>query len=103
MKTFLKAGLYLLLMAAIAYGAYYGYRLAKEKSQPPSEKKDREALPVRVMPVQTGCVTNAIKLTGSLEAIRTVDVMPKISGRLEPWPLTTARRSGKDSTSPIAK
>lgn len=83
MKTFLKAGLYLLLMAAIAYGAYYGYRLAKEKSQPPSEKKDREALPVRVMPVQTGCVTNAIKLTGSLEAIRTVDVMPKISGRLE--------------------
>jgi len=25
-----------LLMASIAYGAYYGYRLAKEKSQPPS-------------------------------------------------------------------
>jgi len=83
MKTVLKAVFYLLLMASIAYGAYYGYRLAKEKSQPPSEKKDREALPVRVMPVQTGCVTNAIKLTGSLEAIRTVDVMPKISGRLE--------------------
>ncbi len=83
MKTVFKAALYLLLMAAIAFSARYGYRLAQAKAHPPAEKKGRDPLPVRVMPVQVGCVTNAIKLTGSMEAIRTVDVMPKIAGRLE--------------------
>ena len=83
MKKLLKAIVYLVLMAAVAYGAYYSYGLAKEKANPPTEQKGRAALPVRVMTVQTGCVTNAIKLTGALEAIRTVDVVPKISGRLE--------------------
>ncbi|HRR35290.1 MAG TPA: efflux RND transporter periplasmic adaptor subunit [Kiritimatiellia bacterium] len=83
MKTVLKAFWYLLLMTAIVGGAYYGYRRAQAKAHPPAAVKGRDAVPVRVMPVQTGCVTNAIRLTGSLEAIRTVEVVPKISGRLE--------------------
>lgn len=83
MKTVFKTLMYLMLMAGLAFGAHYGYRRAQEKANPTSKKEGRAALPVRVLPVQPGCVTNAIKLTGSLEAIRTVDIMPKISGRLE--------------------
>jgi RND family efflux transporter MFP subunit len=83
MKKILKTVFYVLLAAAIAFGARYGYRLAEKKANPPTEKKARDAVPVRVATVRTGSVTNAIKLTGSLEATRTVDVMPKIAGRLE--------------------
>ncbi|HPO36828.1 MAG TPA: biotin/lipoyl-binding protein [Kiritimatiellia bacterium] len=83
MKTVFKTLMYLMIMAGLAFGARFGYRLAKEKANPTTKKEGHTALPVRVLPVQTGCVTNAIKLTGSLEAIRTVDIMPKLSGRLE--------------------
>lgn len=83
MKRLMKAVFYLLVAAAIAFGAWRVYLLTDKKANPPAEKKGRDALPVRVDVARAGCVTNAIKLTGSLEAVRTVDVMPKISGRLE--------------------
>ncbi|MDD2456584.1 MAG: efflux RND transporter periplasmic adaptor subunit, partial [Kiritimatiellae bacterium] len=83
MKRILKALFYLLAAAAIVFGAWRVYLLADKKANPPAENKGSDALPVRVDIARTGCVTNAIKLTGSLEAVRTVDVMPKISGRLE--------------------
>lgn len=83
MKKLLKAIFYLLVMAAIAFGAWYSYQLADKKANPPAEKKGGGVVPVHVATVQVGSVTNAIKLTGSLEAIRTVDVRPKIAGRLE--------------------
>jgi RND family efflux transporter MFP subunit len=83
LKAIVKTVFYVALAAAIAFGARHGYRLAEKKANPPSEKKGRDAVPVNTAPVQTGCVTNAIKLTGSLEATRTVDVTPKIAGRLE--------------------
>ena len=70
-------------MAAIAFGAWTCYQLAVKKANPASEKKNRDAVPVRVATVQAGSVTNAIRLTGFLEATRVVDVMPKIAGRLE--------------------
>lgn len=83
MKAVLKGFAYLLVLAGIAGAAWYGYRVAQKKAVPPLEDKGRQALPVRTVTVGTGCVTNAIKLTGALEAIRVVEVMPKISGRLE--------------------
>ena len=83
MKTILKGFFYLALMAAIAFGAWFVYRIAEKKAKPPTEEKGRGAVPVRTAVVQAGSVTNAIKLTGALEAARTVDVMPKIAGRLE--------------------
>jgi len=83
MKAVFKGFAYLLVLAGIAGAAWYGYRAAQQKAAPPLEDKGRQALPVRTVTVGTGCVTNAIKLTGALEAIRVVEVMPKISGRLE--------------------
>ncbi|MDD4019304.1 MAG: efflux RND transporter periplasmic adaptor subunit [Kiritimatiellae bacterium] len=83
MKRTMKAVFYLMMTAAIAFGAWRVYLQADKKANPPAEKKGRDALPVRVDIVRTGCVTNAIKLTGSLEAVRVVDLMPKISGRLD--------------------
>jgi RND family efflux transporter MFP subunit len=83
MKAFLKGFAYLLVMAGIAGAAWHGYRYARTKAAPPLEDKGRQAIPVRTATVGTGCVTNAIRLTGALAAIRVVDVMPKIAGRLE--------------------
>ncbi len=83
MKKFLKGIFYLAVMAGIAAGAWYGYTSAEKKAKPPAAAKGGGAVPVRTAAVTAGSVTNAIKLTGALEATRTVDVMPKIAGRLE--------------------
>ncbi len=83
MKAVLKGFAYLLVLAGIAGAAWHGYRVAQKKAAPPLEDKGRQSLPVRTVTVGTGCVTNAIKLTGALAATRIVEVMPKISGRLE--------------------
>lgn len=83
MKAFLKGLLYLALTAGILAGGWLAYRRNEKRANPPSETKGRGAVPVRVAEVRTGCVTNAIRLTGSLEAPRRVELTPKISGRLE--------------------
>jgi len=83
MKTFLKGLVYALAVAGIAAAAVFAYRYADNKATPPLVDKGRQTIPVRTAIVHTGCVTNSIKLTGALEAIRIVDVMPKIAGRLE--------------------
>ena len=83
MKKVLKGIFYLAVTAGVAAGAWYGYKAAEKKAKPPAEAKGGGAVPVRTAAVTAGSVTNAIKLTGALEATRTVDVMPKIAGRLE--------------------
>lgn len=83
MKAILKGLAYLLALAGIAGCAWLGYYYASKKATPPLVDKRRQTIPVRTAIVGSGCVTNAIKLTGALEAIRIVDVMPKIAGRLE--------------------
>lgn len=83
MKKVLTGIFYLATLAGIAAGAWYGYKAAEKKAKPPAAEKGGGAVPVRTAAVQAGSVTNAIKLTGALEATRTVDVMPKIAGRLE--------------------
>ena len=83
MKKILKTIFYLAVTAGIAFGAWTCYKLAVKKANPASVKKERDAVPVRVATVQLGSVTNTIRLTGALEAVHTVDVMPKIAGRLE--------------------
>lgn len=83
MKTVLKVLAFAVLMGGIAAGARYCYQLAEKKARPAANDSGRGAVPVRTAVVQTGSVTNAIKLTGSLEATRIVDVIPKIAGRLE--------------------
>ncbi|HNX33488.1 MAG TPA: efflux RND transporter periplasmic adaptor subunit [Kiritimatiellia bacterium] len=83
MKRVLQVVFYMAALAAIAFGAWYGYRMAQKKAKPVAEDKTGGAVPVRITVVQSGGVTNAIKLTGALEATRVVDVVPKIAGRLE--------------------
>ncbi len=83
MNAMLRPPAYAIAAAGIGIAAWYGYRVMDRRATPPTEEKGRQAVPVRTATVGTGCVTNSIKLTGELEAIRTVDVMPKIAGRLE--------------------
>lgn len=83
MKAFLKAALYLAAACAIVAGSWAGYRYAKRKAEPPAVEKGAASVPVRTMKVSAGSVTNVIKLIGSLEATRTVEVIPKLVGRLE--------------------
>ncbi len=74
---------YLLLAAGIVVGSWYGYRAADAKASPAISKHGRPAIPVRTTVVTTGSITNMIRLTGALEAVRIVDVVPKIAGRLD--------------------
>ena len=83
MKAFLKAVLYLAAACAIVAGSWEGYRYAKRKAEPPAGEKGAASVPVRTMKVSAGSVTNVIKLIGSLEATRTVEVIPKLVGRLD--------------------
>ena len=83
MKAFLKAVFYVAVLAGVAAGTWYGYQFAKKWAEPPAVDRGGGAVPVRTVAVQVGSVTNAIKLTGALEATRTVEVVPKIAGRLE--------------------
>ncbi len=83
MRRLIHALLYLAGICAILGASWYGYRLAAVKATPVREDKGRQAVPVRTSTVVTGCVTNRIRLTGALEAVRVVDVVPKITGRLE--------------------
>jgi RND family efflux transporter MFP subunit len=83
MKAVLKRFAYLLATAGIAAAAWHGYHYVNRKATPTLEDKGRPAIPVRTATVGTGSLTHAIKLTGALEATRTVDVVPKIAGRLE--------------------
>ncbi len=83
MKTFLKILGYGVAVATIVAGSWYGYGYSKKKADPPATAKGAGAVPVRTETVQLGCVTNMIKLIGTLEATRTVDVVPKLEGRLD--------------------
>jgi len=87
MKKALKALAWLLALGIILYGGWRGMRIVQERKAarqevPPS---DAESAPIEVAvkPVQRGSVSARVWVTGETRALQSVEIAPKVSGRLE--------------------
>jgi RND family efflux transporter MFP subunit len=75
----------LLIIIALAAGfGYRVYRLVMEGKKSPGSV-GVALVTVRVEPVEKGTIRRDIKLTGSVEAMTSIQVFPKCSGRLIPF------------------
>ncbi len=84
MNPKLKALLTLIAAAAILGAGLAGYRVLKARQQPAAQPGAAKRISrVHTAPVTRGTVTHHLVLTGDIEAIRTVDLKPKLSARLE--------------------
>jgi len=64
-------------------GGFFAYGYVARHSKPPAEQERESAIPVRTAKVRRGAIELAISLTGEVKAVSSVEVKPKISGRLE--------------------
>ena len=85
MKTRNKVFIYILLAAGLFYGVYHV--LARVHKTDPSvrtsETEETEAVTVSVEKVHRGDIRNVVSVTGEVRPLTSVDVVPKIPGRLE--------------------
>jgi len=87
MKKALKALIWFLALAAILYGGWQGMRFVQARKAAVKEapKAADEAAPIKVAvkTVRVGSVCNSVWVTGEVRALRSVEVVPKVAGRLE--------------------
>jgi len=87
MKKVLKALVWLAALAAILYGGWRGMRLVQDRQTAVDRDAGAvaEAPPVRVIvqTVRQGSLASSVWVTGEIRAVRSVEIAPKISGRLE--------------------
>ncbi len=85
MKTNQKIIGYILLIAVLLYGGYQVLARIQNKNPPiqPSEAVLSEAVRVSVETVRCGDIRNVISVTGEVRPLISVDVVPKIPGRLD--------------------
>jgi len=87
MKKALKALIWLLVLAAILYGGWQGMRFVQKRKAAVIEapKADDDATPIKVLvkTVRLGSLSNSVWVTGEIRALRSVEVVPKVSGRIE--------------------
>jgi len=81
MKLLLKIIIFILLLAGLTLGAVKAYRTLQARKG--SKSEEQIIVKVRVQPVRRGDIEHYLALTGDLQALATVEVMPEISGRLE--------------------
>jgi len=77
-------GKLVILLIAVLLAAGFGYRvyrLATEKKAPSGPQEAQETI-VKVTPVEKGTIRQDIRRTGDVEAMSSVQVFPKIPGRL---------------------
>jgi multidrug efflux pump subunit AcrA (membrane-fusion protein) len=84
MKRVTKGLVWVLVLGALGYGVLHAYRMVQERKKlaMPGEKIPGAPM-VAVHRVQTATLINSVSLTGEVEALARVDVVPKITGRLE--------------------
>jgi len=70
----------LLVVAAIGYA---GFRVLQGRSDPAEAVTVDKTVKVRVQQVARGTIERTVTLTGEIEALREVDLMPKLQARLE--------------------
>lgn len=71
------------LVCAIGYGTYKGYMYMSERAKPPAVDRNAVAMPVDVDVVGRRDLQHKINLFATVSSDETVDIKPKISGRLE--------------------
>lgn len=87
MKKLLKVLLWLVLLAAILVGGWQAMGWVREQKaggQPgTAEASAREAQKVVVRAIQSGTISQSVRVTGEVRALQAVQIVPKIAGRLE--------------------
>ncbi len=85
MKISMKVLIWLIVLAALCYGGYRGFRFGKARKEISNEPKQAETAPVKVAVehVRRGDVKNVVWITGEVRPLVSVEIVPKIAGRLE--------------------
>jgi RND family efflux transporter MFP subunit len=85
MKIYMKVFIWLIVLGALCYGGYWALRFGRARKAGSNEPRQSETAPVRVAVerVRQGDIRNVIWVTGEVQPVVSVEVVPKIAGRLE--------------------
>jgi RND family efflux transporter MFP subunit len=85
MKIFPKLFIWLIVFAVLCSGGYLAFRFGKVRKTGSQEQEQTEILPVKVAveEVRRGDVRNVVWVTGEVKPLVSVEIVPKIAGRLE--------------------
>lgn len=84
MKRVTKILLALLVLAIIGYGAERTYReIQDRRNLATAGTGSQESLTVAVQPVETATLINSAVITGEIEPLAEVEVIPRVTGKLE--------------------
>jgi multidrug efflux pump subunit AcrA (membrane-fusion protein) len=74
----------ILVLALLGSGGWWVYGTVKARAELASQKpKNTKVLRVAVERIMTKSLTNSVSITGEIETLASVNVIPKVSGRLE--------------------
>ncbi|RKY25207.1 MAG: hypothetical protein DRP79_06860, partial [Planctomycetota bacterium] len=82
-KRIIRIIIGLLAIIVVGIGGTHGYILVKESMKAARIDEEKRPVPVKVVSVEKGVIEQALVLTGNVEPQFAVDIVPKISGRLE--------------------
>ncbi len=87
MKKSLTTLLWFLGLAVILWGGWQGMRYMQKSQEvelkAPEAESELGAIKVAVHSVETGSISQDVWITGEVRALQSVDIVPKVSGRLE--------------------
>jgi multidrug efflux pump subunit AcrA (membrane-fusion protein) len=83
MKRAVKTVVLLAILGAIGWGGYRAYQLVQQRRQLAVAKVESGPLKVAVARVRTAAMERKAFVTGEVQALQVVDVVPKVTGILE--------------------
>jgi RND family efflux transporter MFP subunit len=88
MKSVIKTVIWLLALAIVLYLGLLGMRSvqarrAAARAAAESQQEEGGPITVKVEPVRTGAIDKVVWVTGDVQALKSVDIVPKVAGRLE--------------------
>ena len=85
MKIYMKVLIWLIVLAVLCYGGYWAFRSGKARKAGLNEPKQAETAPVKVAVerARLGNIKNVIWITGEVQPLVSVEIVPKIAGRLD--------------------
>jgi RND family efflux transporter MFP subunit len=85
MKIYMKVLIWLIVLAVLFYGGYWVFRFGKARKAGSNEPRQAETSPVKVAVerARLGDVKNVVWITGEVQPLVSVEIVPKIVGRLE--------------------
>ena len=85
MKIYMKVLIWLIVLAVLCYGGYWAVRSGKARKARSNEPEQAETAPVKVAVerARLGDIKNVVWVTGEVQPLVSVEIVPKIAGRLE--------------------